>query len=438
MSAKFNRPSLGTPSAIAVMAALAVLLATVPSFGDSGLSTATDDLLEAEAAGEDSADSGASGAAQESGSGGGVSTALAKLQVHGFLTQAWAEAEFVDGGPSVNEIAIGIPERGTTSYRNLALQFRYDMSDKDVFVVQFSSRALGDSSIQIFENEIELDWAFYERRLTDVTSLKVGRVQIPLGIYNEIRDVGTLLPFYRPPYNFYKEGTFTNETVDGLSLSHEFFSTSDWGLEATVYAGEWKSVTVPINDPSSPQLDDVVDGYGYQLWLITPFSDFRIGTGLMSARQPGGAVPLEDPRRDIWTAAIDGTVGRFTLRAEYQYNDFTVLAPIGPISGSFTNWYVQTGIRITEKFRIWGQLDVSDTEGSCPCYTRSLKRRFREDLGVSLLYYFSPSILLKGEYHWTDEEFSGLSFDPAVGLFTPFAIPAENGNYTIISLSVSF
>lgn len=438
MSAKFNRPSLGTPSAIAIMAALAALLTTVPSFGDSGLSTETADLSKAEAAGGDSADSSGSGTTQDSGSGGGVSAALAKLQIHGFLTQAYAKAKFVNGGPSVNEIAIGIPERGTTNYRNLALQFRYDMSDKDVFVVQFSSRALGDSPIQVFEDEIELDWAFYERRLTDVTSLKVGRVQIPLGIYNEIRDVGTLLPFFRPPYNFYKEGTFTNETVDGLSLSHDFFGSSDWGLEATVYAGEWKSITVPLNDPSSPQLDDVIDGYGYQLWLNTPLSDLRIGTGLMSARQPGGAIPLKDPRRDIWTAAIDGTFGWFTLRAEAQRNKFTILTPIGELNGAFTNWYVQTGFQATEKFRIWGQLDVSDSDGSCLCYSRSGDRRFREDLGVSLLYYFSPNILLKGEYHWTEETFQQLAFNPATRLFTPINIPAKDGNYTVVSLSVSF
>lgn len=438
MSAKFKSSNLGTQLAIAVMAGLVALLAAAPSLGELDSSAETVDLLAKEAAVEDSADGGGSGAAQDSGSG-GMSTSLAKLQIHGFLTQAWAQAEFVNGGPTVNETALGIPERGTTNYRNLALQFRYDMSPKDVFVVQFSNRALGASPIQVLEDEIELDWAFYERRLTDVTSLKIGRVQIPLGIYNEIRDVGTLLPFYRPPYNFYKEGTFTNETVDGLSLAHDFFTTSDWSLEATVYAGEWKSITVQVTDPAAtPQLDDVTDGYGYQLWLNTPLSDLRIGTGLMSARQAGGSIPLKDPRRDIFTAAIDGTFGRLALRSEIQVNDFTIVAPIGELDTTFTNWYVQVGILATEKFRIWGQLDRSEIDQSCRCFTTNGDRTFREDLGFSLLYYFSPSILLKGEYHWTDETFQQLQFNPAARLFTPVITPANDGTYSILSLSVSF
>ncbi len=88
---------------------------------------------------------------------------LSKLEVHGFLTQAFATANFGKGGflnPTVDDQVLGIPEDGTYDYRTLAIQFRYAISPKDTMVIQFSSRALGKSPISDIEDEIELDWAF--------------------------------------------------------------------------------------------------------------------------------------------------------------------------------------------------------------------------------------------------------------------------------------
>ena len=70
-----------------------------------------------------------------------------RFQFHGFLTQAYATANFTDLGPTPDEVILGIPEDGTSSYRFLAMQFRYEISDRDLVVIQLSSRALGDSPI---------------------------------------------------------------------------------------------------------------------------------------------------------------------------------------------------------------------------------------------------------------------------------------------------
>ena len=158
-----------------------------------------------------------------------------------------ADASLSSGGlisPTVDEVVLGIPEDGTWDYRILALQFRYAISEKDTFIVQFSSRSLGESPINDLEDEIELDWAFYQRKLGDSTRLKIGRVQIPFGIFNEIRDVGTILPFYRPPYVFYQEGSYTSETVDGIVLSHIFATESESSLELNLWIGEYEFIEI--------------------------------------------------------------------------------------------------------------------------------------------------------------------------------------------------
>lgn len=385
---------------------------------------------------------------------------LSKLSVHGFLTQAWADANYTDvpvgplppppagpGGvgplgpsPDLVEIVLGIPEGGTTNYRDMALQFRYEMSEKDVFVVQFSSRTIGTSPLQDFGDDIELDWAFYERRLTDETSLKVGRVQIPLGIYNELRDVGTVLPLYRPSSLFYGEGTFTSETVDGLALSHIFFADSSWNLEASVYAGEWEAINF-VPDLVS-EISRATDAYGYQLWLVSPW-DVRVGTGLVSFIQEGGGFlePLNG-RRDIFHASLDATFGRFMLQAEGKQETGVLLLVQGQLFElDVAEWYVLAGFSLTEKLRIFAQAETAYFRSRfIPLGINDSGRDQREDVALALNYSFTPSIVLKAEYHWTVSRDFNTFPDFSTGAFRlrDEVYEADGGSYSIVALAVSF
>ena len=108
------------------------------------------------------------------------------LTIHAFLTQGF--------GKSDGFTIFGIPEEGTTDLRTLALQFRYDLSPQDVFVLQLNHERTGLDPVSEKRPDVALDWAFYERRLGSGRSIKVGRIPVPFGVYNEIRDVGTVLP----------------------------------------------------------------------------------------------------------------------------------------------------------------------------------------------------------------------------------------------------
>ncbi|MCB1036393.1 MAG: hypothetical protein KDD47_21385, partial [Acidobacteria bacterium] len=163
------------------------------------------------------------------------------FQFHGFVTTAYQEEDPDPTAPfqSSDAIVLGLDENGTWDYRIAALQLRYDPNPKNTFVVQASHRRLGDSPLKDVENDVELDWLFYQFHFTDNTSIKIGRVPVPLGIFNEYRDVGTLLPFFRPSFNFYREGSFVSETVDGAVFHHRFAAASDWSLDLDGYFGEW-------------------------------------------------------------------------------------------------------------------------------------------------------------------------------------------------------
>ena len=70
---------------------------------------------------------------------------------------------------------LGIPNDGTFDYRRVALLFRFKATPNDAFVVQLANRRLGESLINDFTPEVQLDWAFYERRLGDNGTLRIGK-----------------------------------------------------------------------------------------------------------------------------------------------------------------------------------------------------------------------------------------------------------------------
>ncbi len=380
---------------------------------------------------------------------------LSKLQVHGFLTQAWATASFQDGGfpqpdgspplPTDDELVLGIPEDGTTDYRFVAIQFRYQMTDKDIMIIQLSSRALGDSSINEVEDEIDLDWAFYERRLADHTSLKVGRIPISFGIFNEVRDVGTILPFYRPAFVFYREGSFTNETVDGINLSHTFGAASDWSLDTDVYFGEWDSFDIFMGQAVPSRVED---SYGFQLWLNTPVSGLRWGLGFQHREITEGLEvfrPVDEAQKiDDWFTSVDAVFERFVFRAEYRTFESDPLAGFGAtdLVGAFDSYYGQFGYHATEKARFYLQREQTDFELSASVFTETQRFTARIDWGFAFNYAFTPALVLKAEYHIVEGEASTFVpvFVPTPPFFAlqPIYTDLDDGDYSIISLSASF
>lgn len=324
-----------------------------------------------------------------------------RITFHGYLSQAYARSDD-------NEIA-GISEEGTSDYRTAALQIRADVSEKDTFAIQFSHERFGDSDLQQFQEDVALDWLFYEHRF-DATTVKVGRVQIPFGIYNEVRDVGTLLPFYRPSTDFYGEGAYTSETVDGIVVSHSLGRGSAWQLDGDVHFGNWEF----INRSGSFTELKARDSIGVELWLSTPIDGLRIGAG-------GMRYDVDEPDGNRWNTyhvSLQGDFGRVITNVEYKEIDFA--------EGTYEAGYAHLGLRVTDAIAVNAQIEYSDLnidffrEGD-----------FDDDLALGVNYAFRPDLVLKLEHHWNE---GYTPEEPAQNFFAP----KVETNYFIASLSTSF
>ncbi len=367
------------------------------------------------------------------------------FQLHGFLSTAYVDFE-PDVRTQGDDVALGFvgdAEDGTFDYRAAAIQLRYDPSPKHTLVVQLDHGKFGDSPINDATDGVELDWLFYQYHFTDATSIKVGRVPVPLGIFNEYRDVGTLLPFFRPSFNVYREGSFVSETADGFVFHHRFGEAdSRWRVSVDLYYGEWDLLESGSSNNAPLVETSVNQGYGVQFWLETPVDGLRLGLGAQTYDvDETSGFNDEEANWDSWYASIDGVFEKFVARAEFKALKFPVdnlNSPLGEAEAP--NFYYQLGWLPIEKLGFYVQQEFGDVEQTSPIFFRTLDFKQREDLGFSVVYSILPSLVLKGEYH---EQ----SYDLATAIrpvFIPggFLIDVEftefQSEYLMFSVSASF
>lgn len=345
------------------------------------------------------------------------------LTVHGYLSQGYAS--------STDLPIYGISDEGTYDYRSLALQFRYAMSSSNALVVQFSHRRLGDSPIQEFEPDVALDWAFFQTRWAG-NSIRVGKVPMPRGLFNEVRDVGTLFPFYRASKAFYSEGV---ETVDGASISRTIdLGDGGFSLDASAYLGEFETVLEFVDTDGLVVLNDrLYDALGAHVQLNTPVPGLRFsGDYLLSEYSNGGDF-------SIWTASGDFSQDRYFVRGEYELAQTKTSA--GEDNTDYEAWYAQAGFGITPELWVNGQYEFNAITAhralpSPPFPSPVVEYDNIKDMAFGLSYKFSPLLVVKGEYHMFEgyQLEGGFPIDPMTGTSLP---PLET-DYFIISVSAAF
>ena len=329
-----------------------------------------------------------------------------KVTIHGFLSQAYAQSD--------GHQFLGITEDGVSDYRTAAVQVRADITAKDTFVIQLNHERIGRSPAQALKDDVEVDWLFYEHRFGD-SAIKVGRIQIPFGIYNEVLDVGTLLPFYRPSHNFYGEAAYSSETVDGLVLSHSLTFGDGWGLDADLHLGSWEFTERNGNEFT---IDEVDDSVGVEVWLDTPISGLRAGVGGMHYEITSPLTGGESTWK-AYHASVTGDFDRFVVNAEAKRTDIGL--------GIVTFGYLHLGVKVTEKLMVNGQIDRFYFELS----DGGPRVRTDNDLALGVFYAFRPDLVAKAEHHWNEGRF-WLEDVPA------FGGPDLETQYSIVSLSSSF
>lgn len=338
------------------------------------------------------------------------------LVVHGYLSQAYVR--------SYDHQVIGIPSGGTSDYRRAALLFRAALTADDAMVVQLSQRRLGDSPTMQVEPDVKVDWAFYEHRFGWGTRFRVGRLPVPLGIFSETRYVGTLLPFYRAPYNYYQEGSFTSENINGARVSHTFGAGHAVSVEVNVFGGAHTTTEAYAGGVNRAKHENVLGG---QLWLGTPVDGLRFGVG-GNVSSTKNTILTADHRDDWnnWIASAELARARVRLVSEYSHNEME------RAGFAKRNFYTYAGVGLTEKIRVHVARDDGDATLKVGGTVFALPEQFT-DTALGLSYAVRPDVVAKGEYHWNQARL----IEDQPGPLNPKGTPFKS-RYFILSLSASF
>ena len=323
---------------------------------------------------------------------------------------------------------LGIPTYATWDYRTAMLQFRYKVTDHDQFVLQLLNRRLGTSPLQAAIPDVAMQWAFWQRR-GSWGSFKVGRAPMPRGIFNEIRFVGTVLPFFRPSFEIYGEG---RETVDGGVFTRRQPLGNGFSFDFNAFAGsnEVRTQVITANGNSIRAFRGN-NLKGVQGWLNIPVGETRVG-GFFA-----------DYHIDSDTAR--GTRGEILYSLETRIVPRTVVRGealrvygIGP-NQDRKSYSTEAVVTLHEKLDLSGQYSMTDNRIFQRAPNQNVNVKATEDVAVGGTFRIGGGALVRLEHH----NVKGYAFDRFVPLLTnvngqPVIAPPSKGSYWLGSFAVSF
>jgi hypothetical protein len=280
------------------------------------------------------------------------------------------------------------------------------------------------------EPEVRIDWAYFEQRFGDNTRVRVGEEPLPIGIYNEIRYVGTLLPFYRAPYTTYSEGSYTQESLEGVVFTQTIDPHGKFPIDFNAWAGQYdyaekgsvtaNGVTTTVSVPATAH-----NAFGSWIWIRTPIDGFRFGGGIMHYVPEGGVTEQvlgKSDETDTY-ASIDATFDRFQVRSEMTH----ALRAGGKLNS--TQGYAQVGVKVLDPLTLNAQLELQHVHyAAAPGYVANAD--LQNDIGIGADIALPWSAVFKVEGHAT----RGYDYDTNPSVFGP---PAK-GSYAIVSLAFIF
>ena len=340
------------------------------------------------------------------------------LEVHGSLNAAY--------GRSSDLPVFGIPTDGTADYRIATLQLRYKFAERDQFVVQLLNRRLGTSPLRNAIGDVSAQWAFWQHRDGNLT-FKAGRAPLPRGLLNEVRYIGTVLPFYRVSAEFTGDAF---DAVDGAVVSYRQPLGNHWSLEAHAFGGgtENRSVRATATE-LTVRVSRANNMVGGQLYLDGPFGT-RLGA--FASNYDRVADGVRGTRNFV---AYSGQVDRNRWLARSEW-----VRESGRNPGSdIKSWYGQGVLKATERLHLAAEY-TGQTQRIFPSNPAlNVDVRSVSSTGAAINVRTTASTVVKFEHHWRD----GYTYDEFVPPTTQTGStirvnPSRRTNYWLLSTAVSF
>jgi hypothetical protein len=393
----------------------------------------------------------------------GAAFDASQVRINGFASQTYIES---DG----NNFLVEDSEEGSLQLNEVGITFNAPVSDNLRIGAQLLSRDFGSEG----NNEVDLDWGFGDYRHRDWLGIRIGKVKVPNGLYNEGRDSDFLRDTALLPQSIYpEERRAFGVAVNGVGLYGNFSMGTAGDLDYDVVVGE-----VNVKDDAKMISDQVplmnrvfgmlaafagtttvpaerleVDSDGVvtaRLVYNTPINGLRAGYSYQQSEATLSAIAygfevgtIEFEQSDTQTLSLEYLTSVFSLRTEYRtYNQVSKIQGSGltnendtdPEGGYFTATYHIPGpsrlsLSATYDF---GYADKDDHEGQDQISQGNPDfAGWRKDTGIALRYDVTDNFILKAEYHDVNGVYGLSKVDNEAGF-------EEDWSYSLVKASFVF
>jgi hypothetical protein len=344
-----------------------------------------------------------------------------RLELHGSLNAAY--------GRSHELPMFGLPLTGTSDYRVFTLQGRYALTENDQIVAQVFNRRLGTSPYAPALPDVTMQWAYWQHKSGDFT-FKVGRNPLPRGLVNEVRYIGTVLPFFRPSNELTGEAF---DAIDGAVVSYRHEIGHGVELEQHGFAGGSENrATANTTTGTELRIARTENMFGGQTYLTLPVAGIRFGA--YAARYNFVQPTSRGYRTNTIFSAEATPVDRVKLVTEQgRYTGH------GPANDN-RNGYFEGTFRLTHRLSIAGQHAYLSRMLFFANPDMNFVYPETRSNGASAIVHLTANSVLKLENHWRD----GWSFDTptnpiAAQTATDVTLsPMRYGRYFLVSVAASF
>jgi len=313
-----------------------------------------------------------------------------KIQLNGFISQGFIYS-------SENDFIPQSSENGSFEFSEIGLTFAVDVSKKLRLGFQLLARDFGP----IGNHQIELDWGFADYRFSNSFGIRVGKVKMPLGFFNEVRSTDPLFPSVILPQSIYDEtfrpvfvayngiGIYGNLGIGAGSLNYHMFTGG---------------VNHPVDTPYLSQIRNAVNRgladtgmsiaplemetqllFGGRVIWNTPLDGLRVGGSyvyLKSEYSGSLSIPLSTPVTIYGSMKIsklfllsgEWTIGNLTIITEYM--ELPPLLKMDLLGEEILltdetqqSWYIMGSYVFGDRLIVYGYYDrflsdKGDTEGN--------------------------------------------------------------------------
>jgi hypothetical protein len=244
------------------------------------------------------------------------------LETHGFLSQGYMK--------SSHHNYLGSSEKGSFDFTEFGLNIMRQVDGSLRMGIQFFARDLGN----LGDNRILIDWAYADYNLSENFGVRLGKMYMPLGLYNEGRDVDLLRTSVLLPQSVYYDTFRDVLSFRGAELYGDFSLNQGGTMESQIFSGN-----IELSHDSA---------------LLEDFGNIAAAGALEAARTAltlGGVPTLGLPTSFqvnsfsensdnflgwnlIWNTPIEGLrFGHSYAGVDFALTGETQLLPVAPVTG---------------------------------------------------------------------------------------------------------